>query len=390
MRRWKECILAGLISCFLAVPCLSLANDEKIPEGAGGGAIALQTDGKSDLLQAVRAKDYDKALQIVNGQIEAHPGDADAYDRRSAIYALLGRYDQALADCDKAISLEPGAAFHYFNRGAIYEQRKEYQLAVNDYTKALSLSQNGDHLQGLMYFNRARAYTAIEAYDKALADLKQGEMLAPAFPHNYFLESLVYEKKGDKKLADRSRHVGVMYELMHRGDYFLAGSVAEEAGFYDQSLALLQEAVKSHPDDSRVYSERGLVYAKMGQDELAIADLTRALALKETAMDYNNRGECYRHLKQFDLAKRDYDQSIRLATDDDDKLAVYDSLGQLAIDQGDYRRAAQYLSQALAIKPYEDGYRLRSQVWRKLGDTKRADQDEAAAQEIEQRELLGS
>lgn len=390
MRRWKECILAGLISCFLAVPCLSLANNEKIPEGAGGGAIALQTDGKSDLLQAVRAKDYDKALQIVNGQIEAHPGDADAYDRRSAIYALLGRYDQALADCDKAISLEPGAAFHYFNRGAIYEQRKEYQLAVNDYTKALSLSQNGDHLQGLMYFNRARAYTAIEAYDKALADLKQGEMLAPAFPHNYFLESLVYEKKGDKKLADRSRHVGVMYELMHRGDYFLAGSVAEEAGFYDQSLALLQEAVKSHPDDSRVYSERGLVYAKMGQDELAIADLTRALALKETAMDYNNRGECYRHLKQFDLAKRDYDQSIRLATDDDDKLAVYDSLGQLAIDQGDYRRAAQYLSQALAIKPYEDGYRLRSQVWRKLGDTKRADQDEAAAQEIEQRELLGS
>lgn len=241
-----------------------------------------------------------------------------------------------------------------------------------------------------MYFNRARAYTAIEAYDKALADLKQGEKLAPAFPHNYFLESLVYEKKGDKKLADRSRHVGVMYELMHRGDYFLAGSVAEEAGFYDQSLALLQEAVKSHPDDSRVYSEWGLVYAKMGQDELAIADLTRALALKETAMDYNNRGECYRHLKQFDLAKRDYDQSIRLATDDDDKLAVYDSLGQLAIDQGDYRRAAQYLSQALAIKPYEDGYRLRSQVWRKLGDTKRADQDEAAAQEIEQRELLGS
>ena len=390
MRRWKECILAGLISCFLAVPCLSLANDEKIPEGAGGGAIALQTDGKSDLLQAVRAKDYDKALQIVNGQIEAHPGDADAYDRRSAIYALLGRYDQALADCDKAISLEPGAAFHYFNRGAIYEQRKEYQLAVNDYTKALSLSQNGDHLQGLMYFNRARAYTAIEAYDKALADLKQGEKLAPAFPPNYFLESLVYEKKGDKKLADRSRHVGVMYELMHRGDYFLAGSVAEEAGFYDQSLALLQEAVKRHPDDSRVYSERGLVYAKMGQDELAIADLTRALALKETAMDYNNRGECYRHLKQFDLANRDYDQSIRLATDDDDKLAVYDSLGQLAIDQGDYRRAAQYLSQALAIKPYEDGYRLRSQVWRKLGDTKRADQDEAAAQEIEQRELLGS
>ena len=35
-------------------------------------------------------------------------------------------------------------------------------------------------------------------------------------------------------------------------------------------------------------------------------------------------------------------------------------------------------------------YKLRSQVWRKLGDTKKADQDEAAAQEMEQRQLLGS
>ncbi|WP_303149939.1 tetratricopeptide repeat protein [uncultured Megasphaera sp.] len=362
MNRLKQCILAGLVSCFLAVPCLSLADDVTLAKGDGQGALALQTYGESELLQAVRAKDYEKALQIVNGQIAEHPDDADAYDRRSTIYSLLGRNDEALADCDKAISLEPGTAFHYFNRGAIYEQRKEYPLAVNDYTKALALSQKGDPLQGLMYFNRARAYTAIESYDKALDDVKQGEKLAPAFPQNYILESLIYDKKGDKKMADLSRRIGVMYEFMHRGDYFLAGSVAEEAGLYDQT----------------------------GQDELAIADLTKALALKETAMDYNNRGECYRHLKRFDLAKKDYDQSVRLATDDSDKLAVYDSLGQLAMDQGDYPRAAQYLTQALAVKPYEDGYKLRSQVWRKLGDTKKADQDEAAAQEMEQRQLLGS
>ena len=48
-----------------------------------------------------------------------------------------------------------------------------------------------------MYFNRARAYTAIESYDKALDDVKQGEKLAPAFPQNYILESLIYDNKGD-------------------------------------------------------------------------------------------------------------------------------------------------------------------------------------------------
>lgn len=68
MNRLKQCLLAGLISCFLAVPCLSLADDVTLVKGDGQGAIALQTHGESELLQAVRAKDYEKALQIVNGQ----------------------------------------------------------------------------------------------------------------------------------------------------------------------------------------------------------------------------------------------------------------------------------------------------------------------------------
>ena len=87
MNRLKQCILAGLISCFLAVPCLSLADDVTLAKGDGQGALALQTHGESELLQAVRAKDYEKALQIVNGQIAEHPDDADAYDRRSRFTA---------------------------------------------------------------------------------------------------------------------------------------------------------------------------------------------------------------------------------------------------------------------------------------------------------------
>ena len=57
MNRLKQCILAGLISCCLDVPCLSLADDVTLAKGDGQGALALQTHGESELLQAVRAKD---------------------------------------------------------------------------------------------------------------------------------------------------------------------------------------------------------------------------------------------------------------------------------------------------------------------------------------------
>ena len=388
MNRLKQCLFAGLASCLLALPCVSLAEGSTQPPAADV-TMTIKASGESELLQAVQAKDYEKALQIVNAQIEKNPNNANAYDHRSTVYWFLGRSDEALADCDKAISLEPDKAFHYLNRGSIYEQRKEYQMAVNVYTKALGLTKDDNPLEGLMYFNRARAYTQLDDYDKALADIKQGETLAPAFPQNYFLEGLIHEKKGEMKQAKESRKIGVMYELVHRGDYYLAGAVAEEAGLNDQALALLNEAAKRSPDSSDVYSERGLVYANLSRPREAIIDLTKALSLKETAMDYNNRGECYRALKQFDLARKDYDKAVSLAQSNNDKQAVYDSLGQLAMDQGDYRTAANYVTKALEVEPYEDGYRLRAKIWRHLGELKKADQDEAAAQEIEQRQLLG-
>ena len=82
--------------------------------------------------------------------------------------------------------------------------------------------------------------------------------------------------------------------------------MAEQSDLNEMALNLLHKAVEQEPGNRDVYSVRGLVYAKLSQPEKGIADLTKALSIKESAMDYNNRGECYRYLKQYNKARKDY------------------------------------------------------------------------------------
>lgn len=394
MNGLKRCVLAGMASCLLMMPGFSLA------EGAPGSDVTTQAaaaeatsalpeaNQDSGVSRAVQNKDYEQALQIVNRRIEDNPNNADLYARRGLIYLMMDRTDESLADNDKAVSLEPDNASLYLNRGTVYEKRRDYKLAIKDYTQALTLSKPGEPYQVMAYFNRARTYTKSDSYDLALADIRQGEKIMPYFSQNYFLESQIYQKQGKKQLAKQRMDIGTAYELMHQGHYLLASVTVGKIGMNEMALNLVNKAVEQDPGNWEVYSVRGLIYANLLQHEKGIADLTKSLSMHETSIDYNNRGECYRHLKQYNKARKDYANALRLAETDADYHAVYDSIGQLALDQGDYKKAVEYLTKSIAIEPYAEGYKLRSQAFRKLGDNQKADQDEVSAQELMQRDLL--
>lgn len=357
-------------------PPLPVLTAENIPAAA---------EGDNAILQAVRAQDYQKALALANAEIEKHPDKAMIYSRRSMIYSLLGQYDQALADANQAISLEPGTALHYVKRGDVYTARKEYKAAIADFTKALELP---NAPQALIYMNRARSYEEDKEYDKAMADIKAGEKLDANFYPLYLMESYIQNKEGHHLAAQKPLHIYVMHHLAGEKKYFLAGVAAEEAGLYDQAVSLLHAALAEEPQNADIYRELGLVYAKTDKYELGTQAFTKAISLHAEAMDYNNRGECYRNLKKYALAKADYDQAVALAGDNDDLHAIYDSLGQWALATGDYAAAEDYLTRALTEQSYEEGYELRSQAREKMGRAVEAEEDIEMAQELKQKALL--
>ena len=199
---------------------------------------------------------------------------------------------------------------------------------------------------------------------------------------NYFLEAEIYNKLGDREKEKKAVFKGFSYGAEKDGNYKMAALFARKAGDGEKALSFWKEGIRKNPKDGSLYSARGLYYAENGEYEKAIADITKALSIRESAMDYNNRGECYRALKQYGKARDDYVKSLKLSKVPADFHAVYDSLAQWFLDQGDYENAADYFSKALKVGEYPEGYELRAKAWEKLGYTYKAKEDRKKAEEL--------
>ena len=75
---------------------------------------------------------YNKAIQVDSKY-------ADAYIKRSSIYALSFNYKQAIKDLTTAIKLDPQNANAYYFRGACYTEIGDKTRAEMDFAKAKQL-----------------------------------------------------------------------------------------------------------------------------------------------------------------------------------------------------------------------------------------------------------
>lgn len=125
-------------------------------------------------LDALGAKQYDKALEFYDQALELAPASADVYAGRALVYDDLGRYDDALSDLDKAISLtrqETDQAGYYRRRGEIESEKGDSEQALSDLGKSIDLMPTALALSVRAAVNEAagRPDDAIHDYQRAIA-----------------------------------------------------------------------------------------------------------------------------------------------------------------------------------------------------------------------------
>jgi len=76
-------------------------------------------------------------------------------------------------------------------------------------------------------------------------------------------------------------------------------------------LEILNQQVKSNPNDAQAYSNRGYTLALLGRKAEARADLQRAVALKENAPMHNRVGWAYFNMGDFADALREFELSAK-------------------------------------------------------------------------------
>jgi tetratricopeptide (TPR) repeat protein len=110
-----------------------------------------------------------------------------------------GNYDTVIATAGKGLAEHPRtAALHYF-RGFAYFQKNLPDQAIEDLSAAIEIQPDYPDA----YAFRAWAHAAKGELDPALADATKLTELAPRNPDGYLVRGAVYLKKGDKDRARR-------------------------------------------------------------------------------------------------------------------------------------------------------------------------------------------
>ncbi len=197
----------------------------------------------------------------------------------------------------------------------------------------------------------------------------------------------------------------------------LEASRLEKEGRIDAALAALDQAIRDRPDDSVAWSDRGGLYLEKNLFDQAIADYSRAIALKETGLYYANRGTAKTLKGLYDEAiadftkaeglgyhspsnttfrgiayfqKERYEEALKHFTgaiaNDPSQVLAYGGRGKILALLGHYSEAIPDLDRYLQAKPHDvRALWLQGQAFVKTGQADRARENVRKIIELEPR-----
>jgi tetratricopeptide (TPR) repeat protein len=123
----------------------------------------------------------------------------------------------------------------------------------------------------------------------------------------------------------------------------------EKCHAWKDSITLWNEALKSYPDISVAYNNRGNVYAAKGNHNQAILEYDKAIEINPNyAEAYNNRGSAYNKEGSHYQAISDYNKAIELNPNYAD---AYYNRGNAYSAEGNHDRAISDYNKAIELNP---------------------------------------
>jgi tetratricopeptide (TPR) repeat protein len=338
---------------------------------------------------------------------------ATDYYQQGLAKAKAGDKRGAIADFDLALIATPEWAEVYYRRGLAYFDLGEIFTAVSDYTQALAHdSQHRD-----CCYARALARLTLKNFPGAIEDIDRAILFGRDYAPAYQLKGLVckklakypdaisaYKMAANLYLAQQDPQnsqqclelaqslqpkpinypptIATPLSPLTTPEQFYAQLLAQgERGDLQGAIDHANWAVKTSPNDVRVYSCRGVLYLKQGNLTAALADFSQAIKLDPTShLVYRSRGKLRNQMGDYRGAILDFDRALSIDPQD---LFSYLARGNVQVNLNDYPAAIADFTQAIKIDPHEPlAYINRAQTLTKLEELHQAIDDYQLAANI--------
>ena len=233
---------------------------------------------------------YPEALKQFELVLKDQPKNPDVIYWSAAVHRRAGNWEMAKSEFEKAIELNPGRSDIADNAGETFDLLRDYSKAEEFYNMSIMLQPDWVY----PYTDLSRMYLRWEG------DMRKArEILGNAARNNKtsISDSLIietnvlidiYEGKYEEALKDISlfKYDVIQTQFYFRPKYLYNATIYGlmnkpelEHAYYDSARVFLENRKVNMPDDPRLFSSLGIVYAGLGLKEKAIEAGKRGVEL---------------------------------------------------------------------------------------------------------------
>jgi tetratricopeptide (TPR) repeat protein len=327
---------------------------------------------------ALRAKDFDKAVELCRTALQASPNNPQLWTLQGIAFASKGDSKKALTAFQQALKISPnnvaalaGAAqieFQAGNQSAVPLLNRLLQLRPGDPTGHAMLAvleyRQGNCVAAAGHFAKAgqlldSQLDALHAYATCLVRLKRLDEAAKTFQRAVALQPDDPRERQIMASIQLMAHkpqdaLATLQPLLEAKDadvstLQLASRAYEEARDTPQAVSTLRQALLQDPRNTSLYLDFANICFAHESFQVGIDVITEGLSLQPNAEDlYVARGVLYVQLAQYDQAEADFEKSYELNPRQSLSVAAQ---GLVAVQTNDLDHALVSVQEKLQRKP---------------------------------------
>lgn len=283
---------------------------------------------------------YEEAWEILNDAVKSdYDEKIYTYETLCDLLYKMGRFDECIRECDTALAMQPeNHLFHICKAKACYEQ--EYlRDALTECDRAITIFPYA--LDAYVY--KVKIYQWVEQYDDADAVIEQYRALVPASETMKYYQALNLKYQGQDnealKVLEEMRESHNAEETDIE-DYpkvlCLLADIYDDLDMNQQSIDIYNEVLDIAPDHMYVHGYLGYMYKKICEYEKSIEEYNKQIEIRPHPNQFSNRAMSYKRLKRYQEAIKDLETAADM---EPGRLFNYNQLGQIYYIMGDFNRA---------------------------------------------------
>lgn len=307
----------------------------------------------------VSAKQYDEALQELEGMLAEDPSDLDAQLRMGLVYGEQKNYPKAIHQLNQILTVRPAELKVRDYLGYLYEETKDYPKAIEAYRHNLRLEPS--YFEGHLHLGVLQY--RLKQYADAIEHLREASRLNPKQPESHIVLGLSHFQSEQYEPSLQAFLEGIRYNPDNADLHFNAGTVYDKLNRFDDVVTSMQTTLTLDPHHADALNYLGYSYAERGvKIEEAITLTKQAVALRPTNGYYVD-SLAWAFFKKGLLAEALTEMKRAVALVGDDPV-IYEHLGEIFIKQQHLSDGREALLHSLELDPSNDKLMQR---FRELG-----------------------